>query len=36
MSPMEMISMFLAGSRWVWITIAVVGALAIAVRVLGW
>jgi hypothetical protein len=34
-SAMEMIAYFLAGSRWVWVTIAVVGALAIAVRVLG-
>ena len=34
-SAMEMISYFLSGSRWVWVTIAVVGALAIAVRVLG-
>ncbi len=33
---MELISSILSGSRWVWVTIAVVGMLAIAVRVLGW
>ena len=33
---MELINSFLSGSRWVWVTILVVGALAIAVRVLGW
>jgi len=33
---MDLIASFLSGSRWVWVTIAVVGALAIAVRVLGW
>jgi hypothetical protein len=32
----ELIAYFFAGSRWVWVTIAVIGALAIAVRVLGW
>lgn len=32
---MDMIAYFLSGSRWVWITIAVVGALAVAVRVFG-
>ena len=26
----------LSGSRWVWLTILVIGVLAIAVRVLGW
>jgi uncharacterized protein involved in exopolysaccharide biosynthesis len=36
MDPMEMISMFLAGSRWVWVTVAVVGGIAITVRVMGW
>jgi ABC-type phosphate transport system auxiliary subunit len=34
-SAMDMIAYFLNGSRWVWVTIAVVGAVAIAVRVLG-
>ena len=33
---MEVISSILSGSRWVWVTILVVGVLAIAVRVLGW
>ena len=33
---MSLIAELFAGSRWVWITIAVVGALAITVRVLGW
>jgi hypothetical protein len=33
---MDLITQFFSGSRWVWVTIAVVGALAIAVRVLGW
>jgi hypothetical protein len=33
--PMDTIAYFLSGSRWVWITVAVVGAIAIAVRVLG-
>jgi len=33
---MDMINSFFSGSRWVWVTIAVVAALAIAVRVLGW
>jgi hypothetical protein len=31
---MELISSILSGSQWVWITIAVVGALAIAQRML--
>jgi hypothetical protein len=33
---MDMIAYVLSGSRWVWVTIAVVGALAITMRVLGW
>jgi hypothetical protein len=33
---MELINSFLAGSRWVWVTILVIGAMAVAVRVLGW
>ena len=33
---MELISSILSGSRWVWVTIGVVGLLAIMVRVLGW
>jgi hypothetical protein len=33
---MDLIAYFFAGSRWVWVTIAVVGALAIATRMLGW
>jgi uncharacterized protein involved in exopolysaccharide biosynthesis len=32
----ELITTFLAGSRWVWITVAVVGAIAVTVRVMGW
>jgi len=32
----DLITSFFAGSRWVWVTIAVVAAFAIAVRVLGW
>jgi hypothetical protein len=35
-SFMELINSFFAGSRWVWVTILVIGAMAIAVRVLGW
>ncbi len=33
--PLDTIAYFLSGSQWVWITVAVVGAIAIAVRVLG-
>jgi len=33
---MALIASFFAGSRWVWVTVAVVGALAVSVRVLGW
>ena len=33
---MELIHTFLSGSRWVWLTILVIGLLAVAVRVLGW
>jgi hypothetical protein len=33
---MELINLFFAGSRWVWVTILVIGALAVAVRLLGW
>jgi hypothetical protein len=32
---MDLIAQFFNGSRWVWVTIAVVGAIAILVRVLG-
>jgi hypothetical protein len=35
-ATMELIAYFFSGSRWVWVTIAVIGALAITVRVLGW
>ena len=33
---MELLGSFFSGSRWVWVTILVIGVLAIAVRVLGW
>jgi hypothetical protein len=33
---MELMGSFFSGSRWVWVTILVIGAMAIAVRVLGW
>ena len=33
---MELINAFFSGSRWVWVTILVIGLLAIAVRVMGW
>jgi hypothetical protein len=33
---MELFASLLNGSRWVWLTILVIGALAIAVRVMGW
>jgi hypothetical protein len=33
---MELINQFFSGSRWVWVTILVIGVLAVAVRVLGW
>ncbi len=33
---MELMGSFFSGSRWVWVTILVIGLLAIAVRVLGW
>ncbi len=33
---MELMGSFFSGSRWVWVTILVIGVLAIAVRVLGW
>ena len=36
MDPGELFTLFFAGSRWVWVTIAVVGAIAITVRVMGW
>jgi hypothetical protein len=26
----------ISGSRWVWVTIAVIGGIAITVRVMGW
>jgi hypothetical protein len=32
---MDLIAQFFSGSRWVWVTIAVVGAVAVAVRVFG-
>jgi hypothetical protein len=31
---MDLINEILSGSRWVWITIAIVGALAVAMRVI--
>jgi hypothetical protein len=33
---MELIASLLSGSRWVWVTVLVVGLVAVAVRVLGW
>jgi hypothetical protein len=33
---MELFGSLLSGSRWVWLTILVIAAIAIAVRVLGW
>ncbi len=33
---MELINSIFSGSRWVWVTILVIGLLAVAVRVLGW
>jgi hypothetical protein len=33
---MELMGSFFSGSRWVWVTILVIGVLAVAVRVLGW
>ena len=33
---MELMGSFFSGSRWVWVTILVFGAMAVAVRVLGW
>jgi hypothetical protein len=33
---MDLIASFLSGSRWVWVTILVIGAMAVAIRVLGW
>jgi hypothetical protein len=33
---MELMGSFFSGSRWVWVTILVIGVMAIAVRVLGW
>ena len=33
---MELIGALLSGSRWVWLTILAIAAIAIAVRVLGW
>jgi hypothetical protein len=35
-AAMELINYFFTGSSWVWITVAVIGALAVTVRVLGW
>jgi hypothetical protein len=36
MNPVELFALFFAGSRWVWVTVAVIGAIAITVRVMGW
>ena len=36
MDPMQMIGLLVSGSRWVWVTIAVIGAIAVTVRVMGW
>lgn len=33
---MDVIAWFFNGSRWVWVTIAVIAALAITIRLLGW
>ena len=33
---MELFVSLFSGSRWVWLTILAIGALAIAVRVMGW
>ena len=33
---MELIGSLFSGSRWVWLTILVIGVMAIAVRVMGW
>ena len=33
---MELFVSLFSGSRWVWLTILVIGALAVAVRVMGW
>jgi len=33
---MELMGSFFSGSRWVWVTILVIGLMAVAVRVLGW
>jgi hypothetical protein len=33
---MESIVWLLSGSRWVWVTILVIGGIAVAVRVFGW
>ena len=33
---MDGLNSFLAGSRWVWLTILVIGLLAVATRVMGW
>jgi hypothetical protein len=33
---MELLTSFFSGSRWVWITILLIGLLAVAVRVMGW
>ncbi len=35
-AAMELINYFFTGSSWVWVSIAVIGGLAVAVRVLGW
>jgi hypothetical protein len=33
---MELFGSLFSGSRWVWLTILAIGALAVAVRVMGW
>jgi hypothetical protein len=35
-AAIEFINFLFSGSSWVWVTIAVIGALAVAIRVLGW
>jgi hypothetical protein len=35
-AAMELIVYFFSGSRWVWVTIGVIAAFAIAMRLLGW
>jgi hypothetical protein len=35
-AAMDLVAYFFSGSRWVWVTVALIGAFAVAVRVLGW